>query len=134
MNESALKVIAELYPKHGVHLWRNAQWSDAPGCWHDCQGPADLNLNDDDEYRVKPNTHIVNGIECPSPWSEFPNIGETFYRIDSTQPDGILKCIMSENSSRSIVKNVMRFGIWKTYEDAKANRDAYFPHVFKTEE
>lgn len=124
MNESALKVIAELYPKHGVELWRRVQF-EYEGLWHDCLEARDFNPSDTYEYRVKPNTHIVNGIECPAPLRELPEMGTDIYLLDPYAPDGI-GCVTT-SVTIGYANNLVRFGIWLTYEDAKANRDAYYP-------
>lgn len=128
MNESALRVIADLYPEYGVELWRHVQWSDVVGIWHDCQASDDLNPKDHNEYRVKPSTHIVNGAECPAPLSEAPSGNEVYYTLDSTYDDGISRC--KNVNPKTAVKH-MRFGIWLTYEDAIANRDAHYPGAFE---
>lgn len=133
MNASALAVIAELYPKYGAELWRHVQWSER-GDWSDCKEPADLNPNDTYMYRVKPNTHIVNGVECPAPLMELPEIGTNIYLLDpyTLRSDGI-ECV-TMSVTVGYAKNLVRFGIWLTYEDAKANRDAHYPGVFKEDE
>lgn len=126
MNESALKVIAELYPKYGVEFWRYVQFDTSKG-WCDCIEKDEFDPCDGCEYRVKPNTHVVNGIECPSPLSEMPEEGFRYWYIDTNSSQGY---DFSHWDDVFIDHVRAKVGIWATDEEAKTNRDAHYPGVF----
>lgn len=128
MNESALKVILELGPKYGVDLWKHVQWSSGfgHGCWYDCPNSDSICPDGGAEYRVKPSTHVVNGVECPAPMSELPAVDEDYFYVDPSGDPGINE---SYWSSDWIDQWRFKCGIFHTQEDALANFYAHYPHM-----
>lgn len=128
MNESALKVIAELYPIHGPKLWKFVQWLDgSDGEWKACGNSYDLDINDGFLYRVKPRTHTVNGIECPAPIDQQPEEGQRVYYINTACPRGVST---SEYWGENITsQRIFLTGCWLDEKEAIENFVAHFPHM-----
>lgn len=127
MNESALKVIAELYPIHGTELWRFVQWSKDKESWEVCQSRYEVDVNDVFDYRVKPRTHTVNGIECPAPLDQQPEAGQRVYYINSASPRGVSTTEYFGESETS--KRIFLTGCWLDDKEAIENFVAHFPHM-----
>ncbi len=65
------------------------------------------------DFRLKPRTITINGIECPAPFE--PNSVDHFYYIDSSVEKGYsLKNWVSDHSKIYSV-----YGAWRTEEEIK---------------
>lgn len=126
LNKSALKVITELYPKHGAELWRHVEYKN-DGAWCPCVVANDFSVTDADEYRVKPATHIINGIECPAPLSVEPEMDAEYWYVTT-----IHSATIGEFSWGGDIQDLHIFKIgncFATKEDALANFYAHYPHM-----
>lgn len=69
----------------------------------------------DIEFRLKPRTIAINGIEVPAPFE--PKDGDTCFILDTEQDEGFYRFTFSENSG--IHKNYVYLGAWRTEEEIK---------------
>lgn len=67
------------------------------------------------QFRLKPRTIILNGIEVPAPFE--PKDGDTCFILDTEQDEGFYRFTFSENSG--IHKNYVYLGAWRTEEEIK---------------
>ena len=97
------------------------QFCDNMGVWHNAgihTHTIGLFLNDCYEFRLKPHTITINGIEVPAPFE--PKNGEDFYYLDCTSDNygGWAKTSWRNVESDSFKNNTV-FGAWRTEEEIK---------------
>ena len=89
------------------------QFCDHMGVWHNAgihTHAIGLFLNDCYEFRLKPRTITINGIEVPAPFK--PNYGEKSYRIAP-----IIDCGYTEIHGSDDCE--LQFGAWRTEAEIK---------------
>lgn len=79
------------------------------------------------EFRLKPRTITLNGIEVPAPFE--PKEGETYYYISTKYPKGWCE---TEHESYKLDSTYTQFGAWRTEEEIKQVVEA-LRKVFKSE-
>jgi len=78
------------------------------------------------EFRLKPRTITINGIEVPAPFE--PKDGEIFYYISADYEDGYAWRRMHDDTP----KHLISLGAWRTEEEIKQVIEA-LRSVFKTQ-
>ena len=72
-------------------------------------------LNDYAEFRLKPRTIKLNGVEIPEPFN--PKNGDKFYVTDCGRDCGY--CGMTFNLYSELHKKYIQFGAWRTESEIK---------------
>ena len=89
--------------------WR---WTGKDVEWRELEGGTAFSINELKggacEFRLKPRTITINGIEVPAPFD--PKKGEAFYYITSSQDGGYFY-----NTN----ERFHQFGAWRTEEEIK---------------
>ena len=70
-----------------------------------------------DEFRIKPRTITINGIEVPAPFE--PKDGDTVFVLANFLQQGYLECTYP-----TFEGHVFQFGAWRTEEEIKQVVDA----------
>jgi len=65
------------------------------------------------EFRIKPRTITLNGIEVPAPFE--PKLGEIFYYVSADHEDGYAWRRMHDDTP----KHLISLGAWRTEEEIK---------------
>ena len=86
------------------NLW---QWEDAKHL------PACDILNDGFDFRLKPRTITINGIEVPAPF--LPEEGELFYHVSPEYEKGYAVSMAHERNETTW----QQFGAWRTEDEIK---------------
>lgn len=132
LNKSALKIIIELEPKYGADLWRYVEYRlEGDPDWYTCIDHNRFDVRDSSavEYRVKPRTHRINGIECPAPLRVEPDVEVEYYHIDTTGTSKVGSYRWADYDC-SIDRHLFKMGnCFATREDALANFYAHYPHM-----
>ena len=84
-------------------------------------------LNGRFEFRLKPRTITINGIEVPAPFE--PKIGEYVYFISSDEVKGYAETTLVDTEMNW---GFVQFGAWRTEEEIKQVVEA-LRSVFKTQ-
>lgn len=78
------------------------------------------------DYKFKPKTHIVNGIECPAPFDVMPQIRECFYIIEYNAD--VVDYTVNENNFWQL--RLFEIGnCFKSEADARLNALAHWPKL-----
>ncbi|MFV5465503.1 hypothetical protein [Acinetobacter towneri] len=83
--------------------------------WHDLHGSLMLSAFDSDmyEFRLKPRTVTLNGIEVPAPF--LPDEGELFFHIAPEHEKGYARSLANERNETTW----QQFGAWRTEDEIK---------------
>jgi len=104
--------------------------TNTPGVWRSYPGIGQPWWSFTD-YRWKPKTVIVNGVEVPEPMREYPKTGTYYWTLSSLlvfpSEELLVTDIIWEHDPRDL--GVFRYGIFYTEEDAQAYFSALIPKV-----
>ena len=129
INKQAADLFCELWPEYGEDFWRHAQYKRPIMLseWTSCECVEDFLFCNTCEYRRKPATHFINGIECPAPMSERVGYGCVYWMVHPCGHSGI-----GDSEERQGPVDERRFergNYFATEADAFANFYAHYPHM-----
>ena len=93
----------------------DVQFCDHMGVWHNAgihTHAIGLFLNDCYEFRLKPRTITINGVEVPAPFE--PKHGEIFWHIDVREI-----CSYNYKQEWSDSDEYLQLGAWRTEEEIR---------------
>ena len=93
----------------------DVQFCDHMGVWHNAgihTHAIGLFLNDCHEFRLKPHTISINGIEVPAPFK--PKLDDVVYYLTTTKNEGYTWGHFHPSDAQ-----MTQFGAWRTEEEIK---------------
>ncbi|WP_300733817.1 hypothetical protein [Pseudomonas sp.] len=101
---------------NGVYVYEGIQYKSALGNWMDEDGDLDFGY----EYRVKPQTITINGVEIPKPLGGSEMLGDVvYYCVDNSE------FLYKQRKGQAIVDQGVRFA-YATKEEAIRASKALF--------
>ena len=108
--------------KEAKLAWANGeelqlQWCDSViDEWCSLTNGMSLNIfeQSDIQFRLKPRTIILNGVEVPAPFE--PKIGEIYYYLNTLSNQGYSK---GKNGKSARDAMAMKYGAWRTEDEIK---------------
>lgn len=88
---------------------------------------TDGSFVDSFEYRVKKKVRIINGIEVPAPASVSPRVGDKYYVIALSCPDGVLELTWEDTEMDNT--RYLCDQCFLSREDAQANLKVIYEFV-----
>ena len=108
-----IEVQAHVEYEKGLLEWQDAK--ELPAC--------DI-LNGHFDFRLKPRTITINGVEVPAPFE--PKDGDVVFVLDNANPNGFSSFIFDSDFF------IVNFGAWRTESEIKQVVEA-LRSVFKTQ-